>query len=71
MHSAHNWRGHDRPPSGRFSKASNSSYPVRNNKDEVLITVYTALTELNRSTFYTHDIMQDLYSLGSKLSLTV
>lgn len=34
IHSAQNWHTRDRPPSGRFSKASNNTYPSRN--DEVI-----------------------------------
>ncbi|XP_063422880.1 alpha-tubulin N-acetyltransferase-like isoform X2 [Mytilus trossulus] len=34
IHSAQNWHTRDRPPSGRFSKASNNTYPVRNEEHQ-------------------------------------
>lgn len=33
VHSAHTWQNKSRPPSGRFSKASNNSYPSHNEEN--------------------------------------
>ncbi|XP_071157120.1 alpha-tubulin N-acetyltransferase-like isoform X3 [Mytilus edulis] len=36
IHSAQNWHTRDRPPSGRFSKASNNTYPSRNDEHQTV-----------------------------------
>lgn len=36
IHSAQNWHTRDRPPSGRFSKASNNTYPARNDEHQTV-----------------------------------
>lgn len=36
IHSAQNWHTRDRPPSGRFSKASNNTYPARNDEHQIV-----------------------------------